>query len=56
MVRHGQREAEQVEDRGNQNVSLLIGQMENGAQRQCRQDRRGRIEGMAALYHFPVGI
>ena len=48
MVRHGQIEPEQVEDRADQPFGLAQRQAEHRPQRQRRSDRQGRIMGLPA--------
>ncbi len=48
MVRHAQRQPEQVHDGADQALGLPERQAEHGAQRERRQDRQGRIPGLPA--------
>ena len=48
MVRNGQLQPEQPEDRADQTFGLAQRQAEHGPQRQRRQDRQGRVPGLPA--------
>ncbi len=48
VVRHGQIEPEQADDGADQALCLAPGQAKHGPDRECRQDRQGRIPGLPA--------